>query len=133
MLERVEGEVDIMHVVAYDGGHRAVLLAHQSPRVLANIGDALPAVVLPDGCEVLVLQIELLEIGQVGDAGRHVAHHTIVVQVEVTQAHEVADGLRDGAGDQIVLQPQVLKEDRVAKLGGQLLAQLRKAREARKA
>ena len=42
-LERVEGEVDVVHVGAGHGGEERVLVAHDTPVVLAHVGNAHPA------------------------------------------------------------------------------------------
>lgn len=51
------------------GGALSVFVSDHPPVELAHVGDAHPAVVLPHGQQVLVLQVELLQVRQVLDRG----------------------------------------------------------------
>merc|ERR1712072_1507064 len=59
-MQRVEGEVGIVHVLADDRGHLQVLVAHDAVVVLAIVWQALPAVLLAKRLVVLHVQVEVL-------------------------------------------------------------------------
>ena len=86
MLQRVERVVDVVHVVAQHARPAPVLLAHDPPRVLAHVWDALPAVELAPGRagrvgEPRAPAAEVGAVDVVGDVAARAALATLCVIV----------------------------------------------------
>ena len=105
-LEGFGGVADLA-VGAVGAHHLMVLLPHEPPRVLPKARVlSLAAVALPDGAQVVVRQVEVLEVLEIGDRGGHVAAHLIVIHVEPLERDNLAYLQRQVAGEGVVREQQ---------------------------
>ena len=92
------------------------LVADDAIRVFAQVGDALPAILHTQRLVVLILQVQVLERGEVLDRGGHVSIHLVVVEVERDEIHQVSQGvqLRQVEVQLVVLHAELTKPVQLA-------------------
>ena len=92
------------------------LVADDAVGVLAQVWDALPAILHTQRLVVLILQVQVLEGGEILDRGGHVSVHLVVVEVERDEIHQVSQGvqLRQVEIQLVVLHAELTKSVQLA-------------------